>query len=126
MKRYFFIILIPTIILFCPLKSDAQISTISSSPWQTEFILAENVTFNVPTSPLILDTLNTQMYSVSVDSLLGLNVHILDSAQFQANDSLVAAALQQQNNDTLRAIASLALLTTNSELTEIENIQNGN
>lgn len=83
-----------------------------------------HISFQFPTQsqPAYDDSSKLRMYASVVDSLLGMQVHVYDSAYLDPQDSLLSEALYQTQNDSLRAIAKLILLSTNSELTAINNI----
>lgn len=101
------------------------ISKISFSQENTTWKAFEtsNVNFNLPIQPLIFDTLNTKMYSCQIDTTLTLQMHIFSGAQFNKNEIVFNTALEQENNDTLRAIAKIILLATNSNLLELQEIK---
>jgi len=85
------------------------------------------MSFSLPSTPVIFDSMNTRMYANPVDSLLALQVHVFDSAHFNFSETILNEALRQEKNDTLRAIAKLTLLATNSKLTAISDmITSGN
>ncbi len=88
----------------------------SQSGWYQWSDSATQSSFKFPVTPIITDTLHTTMYNGSVDSLLGIQVHLFDSACFDATEPLLAQALSANSGDTLRAIAQLALLTTQATL----------
>jgi hypothetical protein len=83
-----------------------------------------HIAFQLPTQamPATEDSSKLRMYASVVDSLLGIQIQIYDSAYFDSQDSLLTTALYQTQNDTPRAIAKLILLATNSELTAISNV----
>lgn len=83
-----------------------------------------NVAFSLPTDALIIDSLHTTMYSSEVDSFLSVQVHLFDSAYLNADEALLSAALEENEGDTLRAIAQLFLYATNSELLSLEEVAN--
>lgn len=49
-------------------------------------------------------------------------MHIFQNATFSNSEPIFNEALLQENGDTLRAIAKLMLLVTNSEITEVNEI----
>jgi len=93
------------------------------------FVFAANaqnfgLNFELPETPLILDTLRNKIYANSIDSKLALQVHIFSEPDFDETPVAFSEALHKENSDTLRAIADLMLLITNSESTEVINVQN--
>lgn len=84
---------------------------------------SSNVTFDLPKQPQIFDTLNTKLFSCQIDTTLTLQMHIFSGAQFNKNEIVFNTALEQENNDTLRAIAKIMLLATNSNLVELQEIK---
>lgn len=94
----------------------------SQSGWYQWSDSATQSSFKFPVTPIITDTLHTRMYNGSVDSLLGIQVHLFDSAYFDASEPLLAEALSANIGDTLRAIAQLALFATHADLLALEDI----
>lgn len=85
------------------------------------------VEFELPTDALVVDSLSslhTIMYSSEVDSILGLQVHVFDSAYLNMEEDLFAIAMEKNEGDELRAIAQIFLLATNSDLLSLEEITN--
>ena len=82
----------------------------------------DGFTFQLPLEPLIIDTLETVLFGCEVDTLLSLQVHLFKDARFNPDEPVFLEALNKEENDTLRAIASIFLLATNSELTELVQI----
>ncbi len=87
-----------------------------------------HIAFQFPTQagPVLDDESQLRMYASAVDSLLGLQVHIYDSAYIDPEEPLYRTALEQTQHDSLRAIAKLILLATNSELTSIQDVNINN
>lgn len=106
-----------------------RLLTLSDSDAQTNWTLVNDsvatVSFLLPVSPQVYDTLHTTLYNGTVDSLLSLQMYFFDSAYFDSTEVLLQQALAQNNNDTLRAIVQLTLFATNSELLSIEDISSG-
>jgi hypothetical protein len=102
---------------------------ITGSNAQTNWTLVNDtmatVSFLLPVSHEVYDTLHTTLYNCTVDSLLSLQMYYFDSAYFDSTEVLLQQVLAQNNNDTLRAIAQLILFATNSELLSIEDISSG-
>jgi len=94
----------------------------SAQGWVTIENEAVKVRFDLPSDPAIADSLHLTLYNGSVDSLLTLQVHVFDSAYLNTEEELLSVALQENEGDTLRAIAQLILFATNSELLNIEDI----
>lgn len=94
--------------------------TFSQNDWITVTDYSANIEFSMPETPIFADTLSTIMYSSAVDSTEALQVHIYKDMNFDSTDTLFNAAVTQENGDTLRAIAKLILLSTNSEFISIE------
>lgn len=88
--------------------------------WQQVTIPRVRAKFLLPVAPIVTDTLLTTMYNGSVDSLLGIQVHVFDSASFNANDEFLVQALGDNGGDTLRAIAQLTVFVTHAELTALK------
>ena len=86
--------------------------------WDTITLTGDSLRFSLPTTPMQYDTLHVRMYVSSLDSSLGLQVHIFDSAFINTAEPLVDSALSQTGNDTMAAIAKLFLLTTNTNPVE--------
>jgi hypothetical protein len=86
--------------------------------WDTIHDSRDSILFSVPASPVQYDTLHVRMYVSVVDSLLGMQVHIFDSAYINTADPLIDSALSQSGNDTMAAIAKIFLLSTNSNAVE--------
>lgn len=108
------ILIFLSVFFCCSLQGAAQ-------SWTGHSELLAGVTFDLPDGAQVYDSLHIRMYAVSVDSILGLQVHLFDSAYFNEGNELLEEALAQEG-DTLRAIASLMLLATNSELVELEEV----
>lgn len=119
MKKLKNILLIRSIVLISKLSFSQD-----NSNWKTYD--NSDITFDLPKEPLIFDTLNTKMYSCQIDTTLTMQIHIFSNAKFNENELVFNTALTQENNDTLRAIAKIILLATNSELIELEEISNNN
>lgn len=85
---------------------------------------SKTLRFTFPSVAKLIDSLHVKMYYVEIDSSLALQTHIFDKAQFnsQKMNSVVKTALVQNNNDTLRMIANMVLLTTNSELLSLTDV----
>lgn len=111
MKTFFFALLLSGI-AFCGYSQE----------WETVFIDPIQTQFNLPVTPIITDSLHTAFYNGSVDSLLGIQVYLFDSAYFDGTDPYLAQALNDNNGDTLRVIAQLALFATHAELTALNDI----
>lgn len=92
-----------------------------SQSWINVDIDSANISFDLPSSPNIHDTLNLTFYNWHVDSILTIQVHVFDSAYLNNDDTLLNLALEE-DSDTLRAIAKLILFSTNSELLSIEDV----
>lgn len=114
LKRFGFMVLF----LFSITCINAQLYTMPSTPWDTIHIAQDSLTFSLPTSPIVYDTLHVEMYASIVDSLLGLEVHIVDSIMIHTSQPIVDSALSQTGNDTMAAIAKIFLLATNSTTVE--------
>lgn len=95
----------------------------NGNTWQLIDDLENGISFSVTENPEIYDTLGVKMYSSPIDSILSLQVHICDFVGFDPNNPLFENELERQNGDTLRTIASLIVLSTNSEISSIENVQ---
>ena len=80
------------------------------------------ISFLSPLGAAKYDTLQTTFYAIKVDTSLSLHVHVFEDAKFGNGNEILTEALQDSEGDTLRAIAKIMLLTTNSELTSIEDI----
>lgn len=83
-----------------------------------------SIKFSTPETPIanLADSLHTAFYVYEVDSLLAMQVHIFDKANLDSEETLIQTALAQEANDTLRAIASLIVLASDSELTSIQEV----
>lgn len=100
----------------------AQAPNLAPSGWMSVTNSAYGCSFLMPGNPQYHTLQNTKMYSAQVDTALALNTHIQDSATLDTNSPHFAQALSQQNGDTLRAIAALTLLVTNSDLLSVQNV----
>jgi len=105
--------------LFCLIGNNETTGQTNDSNWVAITVPQQGISFSMPGQPLAVDTLHTKLYAVSVDSLLALQVHIFDSASLNPNETFLKAALAQTDGDTLRAIAAIFLLVTNSDLLEL-------
>lgn len=105
-------VLLPISLL--PALCGAQDSTwvlVSNSTAQCEWLL--------PQPPTILDTLNVEMYALSVDSTLGVTVHVIENAMPDtASLSLFGQALAVEG-DTLRAMAHVMITASAARLLAI-------
>lgn len=112
-----------TNILFCLILFLGG-SKLHAQSWLQHTDSLSNSTFEMPTAAVTAteDSSKLKMYACEVDSLLGLQVHIIDSAYLDDTDTLMTNALAMNANDTLRAFAQLLLLATNSTLTSIADI----
>ncbi len=100
---------------------------VSAQSWIAYNNTQAAVEFQLPVTATVIDSLSslhTIMYSSEVDSVLGLQVHLFDSAYLNADEELFALALEENDGDELRAIAQIFLLATNSELLSLEEITN--
>ncbi|HAH59317.1 MAG TPA: hypothetical protein DCL86_14320 [Bacteroidales bacterium] len=77
------------------------------------------VEFSLPTNTIRYDTLFTILYAAAIDSIEAVQVHIFKDATFSNSEPIFNEALIQEDGDTLRAIAKLILLASNSEITEL-------
>jgi len=77
------------------------------------------VEFSLPTNTMRYDTLLTILYAAAIDSTEAVQVHIFKDATFSNSEPIFNEALIQEDGDTLRAIAKLILLASNSEITEL-------
>ena len=77
------------------------------------------ITFSAPGNTSKIDSLYTTLYGAAIDSTEAVQVHIFKNANITNSDPVFNEALIEESNDTLRAIARIILLTTDSELTEI-------
>ncbi len=80
------------------------------------------IEFSAPNNTAKFDSLYTTLYGAEIDSTQAVQVHIFRNANITTSDLVFNEALAEENNDTLRAIARIILLTTDSELTEIEEV----
>ena len=91
--------------------------------WQVFIATGAGVIFEMPPNVVFAeDTLATRMYAAEIDSTEAVQVHIVKDAEFDSSDEFFSTALMLENGDVLRAIARLALLVTDSELTAINEI----
>lgn len=113
--------LLPSIII-CSIFLTSNTKLFAQAVWVTVDNAATHARFDLPTNPAIVDSLHLTLYNGSVDSLLSLQVHVFDSAYLNTEEQLLSTALQENEGDTLRAIAHLIIFATNSEILSIENI----
>jgi len=78
--------------------------------------------FSMPANPQRVDTLSTTLYATPIDSTEALQVHIFNNAYFDSNNLLFSNALIQESGDTLRAVAKLMVLLSNSEVISMNEI----
>jgi hypothetical protein len=117
MKRYLIFL---TLFNTCLLSVQAQ-----TTNWVAINNPIDKYSFSLPGKPLMKDTLQVRFYSYQVDSLLSFQVHQLNNAELEPNvnrSQVLEAALQQSNNDTLRAMIRLMLSTSNADLLSIEDV----
>lgn len=128
MKRslYQFCTLLFVICIFCfstkAQKISSVLDTIDLAQWEN--ISQFGVRFSLPEIPLTFDTLRNNVWANNIDAQLALQVHIFSEPDFGQTPIAFAEALRKENSDTLRAIADLMLLITNSESTEVIEVQN--
>lgn len=120
--HYFFCITF----LFFVLHTNAQnarttLDTINFNVWQN--VNTTGATFKLPEPPLTFDSLKTKLYANPIDSLLALQVHIFEQSEFDETELVFSEALRKESSDTLRSIANLMLMITNSESTEVIEVQ---
>jgi hypothetical protein len=72
------------------------------------------------------DTLNTKFYSCQVDSLLALQVHVFKNAKLNFSNEVMSQMLRKSENDSLKMIAKLFALATNSEIVEYHEVMTDN
>lgn len=108
-------------------SSQSNTNSSYSSGWMNYMDNLAHINFQLPVEALVIDsleTLHTILYSSEVDSLLGLQVHVFDSAYLSMDEELFAEAMEENDNDELRAIAQIFLVATNSDLLSLEEITN--
>jgi len=93
--------------------------------WSVIQVPKLRIEFSLPENAKMYDTLETKLYSSAIDTTEAMQVHIFEDARFSTSEPVFNEALRQENGDTLRAIAKLMLLITNSELTALEGIKTG-
>lgn len=87
--------------------------------WTTISDESTGVEFSSPSNTVRYDSLLTTLYAAAIDSTQAVQVHIFKGASFSNSEPVFNEALIQEEGDTLRAIAKLMLLASNSEITEI-------
>jgi len=80
------------------------------------------IEFSSPQNTARFDSLYTTLYGGEIDSTEAVQVHIFRNASITNADPVFNEALLQESNDTLRAIARLMLLASDSELTAIQEV----
>ncbi len=80
------------------------------------------VIFSVPNNVLKFDSLHTSLYGATIDSTEAIQVHIFRKAKISNHDPVFNEALRQEKNDTLRAIAKIMLLITDSDLMKLKEV----
>ena len=108
--------------LFCLLFTLITLFCYSQEEWIEITNGYHGISFRSPLVVAKYDTLQTTYYAIKVDTSLSLQVHIFEGAQFGEGNELLNEALIDTEGDTLRAIAKIMLLVTNSELTSIEDV----
>ncbi len=118
MKIYIFSVLV--LLNFSTNAISQANNTFNWSPFQES---QYNLSFDLPSPNVdIKDTLGTKMYSFGLDSTLATQVHIVDNMQIGSSDAVVQDVLNQYGADTLRAIAEVMMLVTNSQLLSVQNV----
>lgn len=81
--------------------------------------------WQMPSQPTVLDTLNVRMYALELDSGMAITVHFIqDVVPDTSAGSLYQAAFDVEG-DTLRAMAQVMLATSNGALLSIADTSNG-
>jgi len=93
-----------------------------STNWTTITDKETGISFSSPDNTDSYDTDELKLFAAEISSSEAVQVHICKDAEFNVSDSVYQEALAQENNDSLRAMARMILLTSNSELTSIEEI----
>jgi hypothetical protein len=82
-----------------------------------------NFSFNFPSGTYTqYDTLTTLFYASNVDTLLTLQTHFVGNVTINSTDSIWTTLLNQNSNDTLRAMGAFMLVMSNGQLSSIQNI----
>lgn len=98
------------------------LSTAFSQNWTTITNITPRFSFALPNKPNIVDTLRVKYYYYKLDTVIGFQVHLIDSVQFANNNDIFNEALKQTKGDTLRAISKTMIAFSQAELTSIQNI----
>jgi len=90
-----------------------------NNTWTTLSYPQAGCAWQMPSAPSYLDSLGVRMYSLELDTAVGITVHfVLDMAPDITADGPFMAAFDVEG-DTLRAMAQLMLLTSGAELVAI-------
>jgi hypothetical protein len=93
-----------------------------STNWKVITDPETGIEFSSPDNTARFDSLYTTLYGGEIDTTEAVQVHIFRNANITNSDPVFNEALIQENNDTLRAIARLMLLASDSDLTAIQEI----
>lgn len=113
------------VLIFFLFFSTSFIKANSNDNWVQVYNREHDVGFYMPGNPLIVDedSLNSVFYSFEVDSGgVSIQTYIFDKAILDPNDILLNKIIQQENQDTLRAIAVLMLMATGAEADEVQEV----
>ena len=98
------------------------LSPIFAQNWTTITNRTPHFRFALPNNPNIVDTLRVKYYYYKLDTVIGFQVHLMDSAYYDTKNDIFNEALKQTKGDTLRAITKIMIAFSHAELTSIQNI----
>lgn len=111
-----------TILIYFILVLISSKGICQSTNWTIITDSETGIEFSSPENTARFDSLYTTLYGAEIDSTEAVQVHIFRNASITNSDTVFSEALALENNDTLRAIARLMLLASDSELTAIQEI----
>jgi hypothetical protein len=109
--------------LFCACVSIMHIAQGQTPSGWSNFTDSETgFEFSLPSNAAQFDSLLTKVYTADMGTSEAVQVHIFKEASFTGSGELFDEALVLEASDTLRAIARLMLLASNSEVSQVEEI----
>jgi hypothetical protein len=94
----------------------------SKANWSVITDNSTGIKFSLPSNKVKHDLHQTTLYAAAIDSTEAVQVHIFKNATFNNTEPVFNEALVQEAGDTLRAIAKLMILASNSEIEEVTEV----
>mgnify|MGYP001799554861 CR=1 FL=1 len=110
-------------LLLCLLVT--SVDQLAAQDWQQFSDKATGITFALPENAQTFEQEQLRVYASAIDSTLAVQVHVFDNASaINPRDEIIRQVLEEEKGDTLRTIARVMLLATNSKATELIAVRN--